>query len=236
APPGRDRADRRRLPAPRPTRPPGTGGLMSAPVVAVVGRPNVGKSTLVNRVLGRREAIVEERPGVTRDRRVVDAEWNGRRFDLVDTGGWLRSDDSLDRQVSLQAERAVAGADLVLVVVDVAVGPTAEDEQFARLLRRNGRPTLLVANKVDSETREADVWAFTRLGLGDPWGISALHGRGTGDLLDEVVSRLPAESDRTEAGEPASSETVESVDEGRGGMPAGASVPGVAIVGRPNVG
>lgn len=189
------------------------------PVVAVVGRPNVGKSTLVNRIVGRREAIVEEQPGVTRDRKLIDAEWNGRAFSVVDTGGWLAGDDPLDRQVSLQAERAIAEADLLLVVVDAVVGGTDEDGSVARLLRRAGKPVVLVANKVDSEHRESDAWAFTRLGLGDPRPVSALHGRGVGDLLDEVVALLPA------AG--AGDAEVAEIDAG---------TPSVAIVGRPNVG
>ncbi|MDQ1444144.1 MAG: GTPase, partial [Acidimicrobiaceae bacterium] len=160
------------------------------PVVAIVGRPNVGKSTLLNRVIGRREAIEEEKPGVTRDRKPVDAEWNGRTFTLVDTGGWLDTEHALDRQVSKQAERAIADADLVLMVVDVTVGVTDEDERVARLLRRSGKPVMLVVNKVDSERRESESWEFTRLGLGDPYAISSLHGRGTGDMLDDVVARL----------------------------------------------
>ncbi|HEX2039086.1 MAG TPA: GTPase, partial [Acidimicrobiales bacterium] len=164
---------------------------MSKPVVAVVGRPNVGKSTLVNRIIGRREAIVEEHPGVTRDRKVVEAEWNGVEFDLIDTGGWLDTDHPLDRQVSEQAERAIKAADLLLFVVDTTVGITDEDDRVAAMLRRSKRPVLLVANKVDSDSREADAWEFARLGLGDPWPVSAVHGRGTGDLLDEVVKLLP---------------------------------------------
>ena len=201
------------------------------PVVAVVGRPNVGKSTLVNRILGRREAIVEERPGVTRDRKLVDAEWNGRAFTLVDTGGWLAGDDPLDRQVSAQAERAVAEADLLLVVVDAAVGATDEDLQVARLLRRSDKPFLLVANKVDSENRESDAWSLTRLGLGDPWAVSSLHGRGVGDLLDQVVHLLPPEvpSEGEDAG--AAGDQRHRKDGGSPDEP-----PSVAIVGRPNVG
>ena len=201
------------------------------PVVAVVGRPNVGKSTLVNRILGRREAIVEERPGVTRDRKLVDAEWNGRAFTLVDTGGWLAGDDPLDRQVSAQAERAIAEADLLLVVVDAAVGATDEDLQVARLLRRSDKPFLLVANKVDSENRESDAWSLTRLGLGDPWAVSSLHGRGVGDLLDEVVLRLPPEvlPEGDDAG--AAADQRHRNDGGSPDEP-----PSVAIVGRPNVG
>jgi GTP-binding protein len=191
------------------------------PVVAVVGRPNVGKSTLVNRIIGRREAIVEQRPGVTRDRKVVEAEWVGRRFTLVDTGGWLTGGDTLDAKVSAQAEKAMRDADLILFVVDATVGATAEDEAVAALLRRASRPVLVVANKVDGENRESDVWDFIRLGLGDPVSVSALHGRKSGDLLDEVVARLPDEQ-----GE----------DEGVVEAESGQVPPGIAIVGRPNVG
>jgi GTP-binding protein len=187
-------------------------------VVAVVGRPNVGKSTLVNRIVGRREAIVEERPGVTRDRKVLDAEWAGREFSIVDTGGWLAAGDSLARAVSAQSERAVSEAAVVMLVVDAAVGITDEDARVAGLLRRLGRPTLVVANKVDGDSRDIDAWVFSRLGLGDPYPVSAVHGRGTGDLLDEVVARLPADPEPPPADE------------------AGIAVPSVAIVGRPNVG
>ena len=162
-------------------------------MVAVVGRPNVGKSTLVNRIVGRREAIVEERPGVTRDRKVLDAEWAGQEFSIVDTGGWLAAGDSLARSVSAQSERAIAEAAVVMLVVDAAVGITDEDARVAGLLRRLGRPTLVVANKVDGDSRDIDAWVFARLGLGDPFPVSAIHGRGTGDLLDEVVARLPAD-------------------------------------------
>ncbi|HEX9970344.1 MAG TPA: GTPase, partial [Acidimicrobiales bacterium] len=143
-------------------------GSPSKPVVAVVGRPNVGKSSLVNRIIGRREAIVEERPGVTRDRKTVEAEWNGREFDLVDTGGWLDTAQPLDRQVSDQAERAIREADLLLFVVDATVGITEEDAAVAARLRRGRVPVLLVANKVDSAAAEpqiADLWS---LGLGEP--------------------------------------------------------------------
>ena len=198
---------------------------MGRPVVAVVGRPNVGKSSLVNRIIGRREAIVEEHPGVTRDRKTVAAEWNGIEFDLVDTGGWLDTDQPLDRQVSDQAERAIKEADLLLFVVDAAVGITDEDDRVAALLRRAGRTVLLVANKVDSDSRETDAWAFSRLGLGDPWPVSALHGRGTGDLLDEVVKQLPVD----ESEEAVDAEAADAEDDA-------ASIPAVSIVGRPNVG
>jgi GTP-binding protein len=196
------------------------------PVVAVVGRPNVGKSTLVNRIVGRREAIVEPRPGVTRDRKLLDAEWAGRTFAVVDTGGWVARGDSLDHRVSAQAERAVREADLVLLIVDVTVGITEEDAKVAALLRRAHKPALLVVNKVDGDGREADAWDFSRLGLGDPQMVSAVHGRGAGDLLDEVVARLPPPGPEEE-------------DEEQGTAEAGApavAVPAVAIVGRPNVG
>lgn len=209
---------------------------MTLPVVAVVGRPNVGKSTLVNRILGRREAIVEERPGVTRDRKVVEADWNGRTFALVDTGGWIAGDEgSLEGKVSRQAERAVREADLVLFVLDATVGITADDDGVAQLLRRSGRSVLVVANKVDSERQEADAWDLVRLGLGEPFLVSAAHGRGTGDLLDELVARLPPpgpEDDGDERGW-----TAEQISESRGSAPSGTRrETAVAIVGRPNVG
>jgi GTP-binding protein len=192
---------------------------MSEPLVAVVGRPNVGKSTLVNRIVGRREAIVEEQPGVTRDRKILEADWNGREFLVVDTGGWMAAEDGIDAQVSRQAERAIKEADVVLLVVDTTVGVTEEDDRVANLLRRSDKQVLVVANKVDDSGREADAWGLARLGLGDPFPVSALHGRGTGDLLDAVVERLP---------EP------EKVAETSG--PIEPDVPAVAIVGRPNVG
>ena len=194
---------------------------VKVPLVAVVGRPNVGKSTLVNRIVGRREAIVEEEPGVTRDRKILEADWNGRAFLVVDTGGWLAAQDGIDAQVSRQAERAIAEADVVLLVVDATVGVTEEDDRVAALLRRSKRPVLVVANKVDESGREADAWAFAGLGLGDPFPVSALHGRQTGDLLDAVVERLPAVED----------EAVDKV-----ATPAEPDIPAVAIVGRPNVG
>ncbi|MBV9410604.1 MAG: ribosome biogenesis GTPase Der [Acidimicrobiia bacterium] len=193
---------------------------MSEPLVAVVGRPNVGKSTLVNRIVGRREAIVEEQPGVTRDRKIVEADWNGRDFLVVDTGGWMATQDGIDAQVSRQAERAIKEADVVLLVVDATVGVTEEDDRVAGLLRRADKPILVVANKVDESGREPDAWMFARLGLGDPFPVSALHGRGTGDLLDAVVQRLP--------------EAEETPEEAQ--APLQPDVPAVAIVGRPNVG
>ena len=164
------------------------------PVVAVVGRPNVGKSTLVNRILGRREAIVEERSGVTRDRKAVDAEWQGRHFTLLDTGGWSTSGDELDAKVSAQAERAMREADAVLFVVDASVGVTTDDEQVARVLYSADVPVLVVANKVDHPSQANSVWELLGLGLGAPHPVSALHGRGTGDLLEELAARLDAAS------------------------------------------
>jgi GTPase len=207
---------------------------VALPVVAIVGRPNVGKSTLLNRIVGRREAIVEEEPGVTRDRKDVDADWLGRRFRLVDTGGWMASGSDLDAKVSAQVERAIADADVVLFVVDVTTGVTEEDAGVAELLRRSGKPVLLVANKVDDTNREGAVWELLALGLGDPYPVSAIHGRGTGDLLDSVVGRLPA----AVANEAAAGAGAGGVD---GDAPGDAGVGGdaalaVAIVGRPNVG
>jgi GTPase len=203
------------------------------PVVAVVGRPNVGKSTLVNRIVGRRVAVVEERPGVTRDRKEVEADWRGRAFTVVDTGGWSSSGNPLDAQVSAQAERAMAEADLILLVIDGVVGVVDEDLAVARLLQRAGQPVRVVANKVDTAAREPDVWAAVSLGLGDPWPVSALHGHGTGDLLDEVVSLLPIDeaSPSGALGEEPGEVSSEAV-----GETSSAVVPRVAIVGRPNVG
>jgi GTP-binding protein len=190
------------------------------PSVAVVGRPNVGKSTLFNRIVGRREAIVEEKPGVTRDRKEVVAEWQGREFRLVDTGGWMPGGDSLDAKVSAQSEKAIQEADCVLFVVDTVIGITEEDSRIANILRRNGRPVLVVVNKVDDTNRENSIWEFVRLGVGDPYPVSALHGRGTGDLLEDLVAILPA---------------VPEVDSDADATPAD-KIFSVSIVGRPNVG
>ena len=203
--------------------------------MVVAGRPNVGKSTLVNRIVGHRAAVVEERPGVTRDRKELEAEWCGHPFTIVDTGGWLSTDDPLDAQVSAQSERAIAEADVILFVVDVTVGLTDEDLDVARVLKKSGRPVRVVVNKVDSDQREADVWDALSLGLGDPWPVSALHGRGTGDLLDDVVALLPEpETAPTPAVASDDDELVDLV--AAGAEAAGADVPRVALVGRPNVG
>jgi GTP-binding protein len=191
----------------------GTGPV---PVLAVVGRPNVGKSTLVNRILGRREAVVEDVPGVTRDRVPYDATWNGRRFTVVDTGGWEHDAKGLQAQVAAQAELAIAAADAVLFVVDATVGPTDTDEAVVRVLRRAGKPVVLVANKVDNARTEADAADLWSLGLGEPYPVSALHGRGSGDLLDAVLAALP--------------ETPAEVYDAEGGPRR------VALLGRPNVG
>jgi len=197
------------------------------PVVAIVGRPNVGKSTLMNRILGRREAIVEEKPGVTRDRKEVEAEWQGRPFLLVDTGGWLPGGNELDAKVSLQSERAIDEADAVLFVVDTTVGITEEDSRVADILRRADIPVFVTVNKVDDTNRDPSTWEFVGLGLGDPWPVSALHGRGTGDLLEALVEVLPGEAP---AYEPALDEWGNELEAQQAKQFA------VAIVGRPNVG
>ena len=192
------------------------------PTVAIVGRPNVGKSTLLNRIVGRREAIVEEHPGVTRDRKEVTASWSGREFTLVDTGGWLASGGALDSMVSRQSEQAIAEADVVLLVVDATVGLTDDDDRVAALLRRRDKSVLVVANKVDDASHESIIWELLGLGLGEPFPVSALHGRGTGDLLDRLIDLLPDPHDDGEATGEAD--------------PPGERIIGVSLVGRPNVG
>lgn len=187
---------------------------MSAPTVAIIGRPNVGKSTLFNRLIGRREAIVDERPGVTRDRHFAAAEWNGRRFWLVDTGGLLPgAADPLNRAVRAQVEQAVAESDVVLFLVDIEDGVHPADLEIAQYLRKARRPILLVANKADRLPDETRHLAFYELGLGDPFPVSAAVGKSTGDLLDRIVELLPA----------------------AGAAPDEAAIH-VAVVGRPNVG
>jgi GTP-binding protein len=161
------------------------------PVVAVVGRPNVGKSTLVNRMIGRREAVVQDVPGVTRDRVSYDAIWNGRQFVLVDTGGWAPDAKGMAARVTEQAELAVAAADAVVLVVDATVGTQDIDEAVVKVLRRSGKPVVLAANKVDDQRTEGEAAAMWQLGLGEPLPVSALHGRGSGDLLDAVLAAIP---------------------------------------------
>jgi GTP-binding protein len=256
---------------------------MRAPIVAIVGRPNVGKSTLFNRIVGRRIAIVEERPGVTRDRKFADADWGGKRFVVVDTGGWMPGGTELDRKVSRQSERAVLEADVVLFVVDVAVGITDADAAAADWLRRTARaPVLVVANKADNERRDTEAWELLGLGFAELFPVSALHGRRTGDLLDRVLELIPdapdadgiddgddegdldgpdlgedvgfdlegfddvsgddgdvdlrdldlrdLDDDSSDAGSAGSGTAV------RRGADADAAIPGIALVGRPNVG
>ncbi|MEU8345998.1 ribosome biogenesis GTPase Der [Spirillospora sp. NPDC048832] len=193
------------------------GDAGPAPVVAVVGRPNVGKSTLVNRILGRREAVVEDVPGVTRDRVAYDAAWSGRRFTVVDTGGWLPDSSGLAAAIAEQARLAVDLADVVMFVVDATVGATDVDEAVVEILRRAGKPVVLVANKVDDAGAESDAALLWSLGIGEPHPVSALHGRGSGDLLDAVLEALPAEPPPETFGEAGGPRRI-------------------ALLGRPNVG
>ncbi len=238
------------------------------PHLAIVGRPNVGKSTLVNRLVGRQEAIVEERPGVTRDRKALEGEWQGRGFVVIDTGGWMPGGvgTPLDEKVSAQSERAWTDADAVLFVVDSRVGITDEDSRVASMLRRveHHKPVFVVVNKVDHANRESAVWEFLSFGLGEPYPVSALHGTGTGDLLDAVLDAVSAPSvdaagEPVDAAHPVAAAALDALD----GAAAGDTVlegadtddtddelldalPGarnrddelysVAIVGRPNVG
>jgi GTPase len=185
------------------------------PVVAVVGRPNVGKSTLVNRILGRRAAVVQDVPGVTRDRIAYEALWNGKSFTVVDTGGWEPRATGMAASIARQAEYAMKTADVIVLVVDATVGATDTDLAAARVLRRSDRPVILVANKVDDERSEANAAELWSLGLGEPNPVSALHGRGSGDLLDLVLDAMPEAPREVEAA----------------GGPRR-----VALVGRPNVG
>lgn len=195
-------------------------GDAEPPTVVIVGRPNVGKSTWFNRVIGAQLAIVEDRPGVTRDRHRHLASWLGVDFWLVDTGGWMPGGSELDEKVSRQVEEAVRDADVVLFMVDASVGPTDEDERIADWIRRVDVPVLLVANKVDNERREQEMWDFMSLGVGEPHPVSALHGRRSGDFLDVVVARLPERAHEA----------------AREARPPDTGIPRVALVGRPNVG
>ena len=202
---------------------------MTVPRIAVVGRQNVGKSTLVNRLFGRRETIAHDDPGVTRDRVEVEATWNGRRFGLVDTAGYLHKARGVEALAGRQSLRAIEEAQLVLLVVDVASGITEEDAQLARRLRRVSAPVVLVVNKADSRLEEADVPLFHSLGLGDPIAVSAQHGRGVGELLDRVVDLLPEApeaQDRDRVGDGPGEEGPDEAEE----------EPRFALVGRPNVG
>jgi len=198
---------------------PGTdeGPTGPLPILAVIGRPNVGKSTLVNRIIGRREAVVEDVPGVTRDRVSYPAEWAGRRFMLMDTGGWEHNVFGIHARVAEQAELAIQMADAILFVLDATVGATGTDELVVPLLRKSGKPVVLAANKVDGPSGESDAAGLWSLGLGEPHAISALHGRGTGDLLDAAMAVLPE------------------ISAGGGVVPEGGPRR-VALVGRPNVG
>jgi GTP-binding protein len=202
-----------------------TGGL---PTVVIIGRPNVGKSTLFNRIMGSQKAIVEDRPGITRDRKVLEASWLEVPFLVIDTGGWMPQGDGtdLDDKVSKQVEEAVATADVVMFVVDASVGLTDDDSLIANWLRRSRNDVMVVANKADNDRRETDRWEFLALGLDDPFPVSALHGRRAGDLLDEVISRFPEEARAHRDIDPyAPVEIDENPD-----------APRIAIVGRPNVG
>ena len=196
--------------------PDGIVSLPALPVLAIVGRPNVGKSALVNRILGRREAVVEDVPGVTRDRVAYRAEWLGRNFTVVDTGGWEPDARGIDAAVAAQSEVAIDLADAVLFVVDINVGATGTDERVVPLLRASKKPVILVANKADDAIRDPQAAELWSLGLGEPWPVSAVHGRGVADLLDHVMTVLPRESAvaKRELGGPRR----------------------VAILGRPNVG
>ena len=188
--------------------------LLGLPVVAVIGRPNVGKSTLVNRIIGGREAIIEDTPGVTRDRVKYDAEWNGRKFTIMDTGGWEPTAEGIALKISDAAASAIGEADLILFVVDSHVGAQSEEAELVDILRRSKVDVMLIANKVDSEKDELDAHQLWNIGLGEPFFVSAAHGRGSGDLLDQIVARLP--------------------EVGRGRIADGFRK--IAIVGRPNVG
>ncbi len=211
-----------------------TGSDGRVPTVVIIGRPNVGKSTLFNRIVGSQQAIVEDRPGITRDRKELDAEWLDIPFRVVDTGGWMPGGDALDAKVSRQVEAAVKDADVVLFVVDASVGLTDDDQQIANWIRRSKTEVIVVANKADNERRETEMWEFMSLGIGEPVPVSALHGRRAGDLLDRVLDRFPEEL-RQPVHKPIDPWRPDDDDDGDT-IAQEASVPRVAIVGRPNVG
>jgi len=206
--------------------------MSELPTVVIIGRPNVGKSTLFNRIVGSQQAIVEDRPGVTRDRKELEAEWLDVQFRAVDTGGWMPGGDTLDVKVSRQVEAAVQHADVVLFVVDASVGLTDEDQAIANWIRRTGTEVLVVANKSDNERRENEMWEFMALGLGEPVPVSALHGRRAGDLLDLVIARFPEPPDGARDEQDAGAD----FEEGEPWADDEVRPPRVAIVGRPNVG
>ena len=186
---------------------------MPLPIVAIVGRPNVGKSTLFNRIINERVAIVEDRPGVTRDRNYARASWMGHQFSIIDTGGITWEDSTIDEEIRAQAEIAIEEADVIVMLADASQGVTSLDERIAHLLYRADKPVLLAVNKADNPEQRTDIYDFYSLGLGDPIPISGSHGTGIGDLLDEVVKNFPADAEKTEEG-----------------------VISFSVIGRPNVG
>ncbi len=186
---------------------------MPLPIVAIVGRPNVGKSTLFNRIINERVAIVEDRPGVTRDRNYARASWMGHQFSIIDTGGITWEDSTIDEEIRAQAEIAIEEADVIVMLADASQGVTSLDERIAYLLYRADKPVLLAVNKADNPEQRTDIYDFYSLGLGDPIPVSGSHGTGIGDLLDEVVKNFPADAEKTEEG-----------------------VISFSVIGRPNVG
>ncbi len=211
--------------------------MSDLPSVVIIGRPNVGKSTLFNRIVGSQQAIVEDRPGITRDRKTLEAEWLDVSFSVVDTGGWMPGGSDLDEKISRQVEEAVKGADVVLFVVDASVGLTDDDQTIANWVRRTGTQVLVVANKADNDRRETDMWEFMGLGLGEPLPVSALHGRRAGDLLDVVIERFHEPAGNGADADAAAGDAPEVEDPARWvADDSGRKPPRVAIIGRPNVG